>query len=74
MKGVVGEFDEHRGLGVISGEDGAEYPFHCTRLADGRRTIPIGAAVEFDIAAGLPGRWEAVAIHAIMESRSSQGA
>ena len=72
MLGVVREFDEQRGIGVLVSDDGATYPFHCTRIVGGDRTIPVGAAVEFDIAAGLRGRWEAVAIHAMMEPRSSE--
>jgi len=70
-RGVVREFDERRGIGAVEADDGRTYPFHCTRIADGSRTIAVGAPVEFDVAPGLPGRWEAVAIHAIMESRSS---
>ena len=37
MLGTVIEFDEPRGLGVIEGDDGERYPFHCTRIADGTR-------------------------------------
>ena len=74
MTGVVREFDEKRGIGVVIGDDGVEYPFHCTRILDGTRRVPVGAAVEFEIAAGGQGRWEAVAIHAMMEPRSSSSA
>ena len=61
--GRVVEFDEHRGLGVVTADDGTRYPFHCTQIADGTREIPVGAAVEFTVAPGPLGRWEAVAIH-----------
>ena len=44
---MVTEFDEHIGLGVITDGAGREYPFHCVELADGSRTIEIGADVEF---------------------------
>lgn len=64
MLGTVIEFDEHRGLGVIEGDDGERYPFHCTRIADGTRTVPEGARVEFVVMAGPGGRWEADAIAA----------
>ena len=64
MLGTVIEFDEPRGLGVIEGDDGERYPFHCTRIADGTRTIPTGARVEFSVMAGPAGRWEADAIAA----------
>ncbi len=60
--GTVIAFDAHRGLGEIETADGRRYPFHCTRIADGSRTVPVGAAVEFVVVPGLPGRWEAAAI------------
>lgn len=59
--GVVAEFDEAVGLGVVTSGD-ASYPFHCTAIADGSRTIPVGAAVEFCVAPGRLGVWEAAAI------------
>jgi cold shock CspA family protein len=59
MQGTVSGFDEHRGLGEISADDGAVYPFHCTVIADGTRTIAVGTAVEFAVVAGHLGRWEA---------------
>jgi len=57
--GTVTEFDEARGLGVVTADDGAAYPFHCTQIADGTRTIAVGARVRFAVGPGLPGRWEA---------------
>jgi cold shock CspA family protein len=59
FEGVVVSFDGARGLGEVEGEDGRRYPFHCTRIADGSRTILVGAKVEFVVVPGLPGRWEA---------------
>jgi CspA family cold shock protein len=59
MHGTVTEFDEARGLGVVTADDGTTYPFHCTQIADGTRTIDVGATVRFDVGPGLPGRWEA---------------
>ena len=61
-RGTVRSFDERRGLGEIEGEDRTTFPFHCTAIADGARRITPGTAVEFDVVAGLPGRWEAAAI------------
>jgi cold shock CspA family protein len=58
MTGRVVAFDGHAGLGEIEA-DGVRYPFHCTQIADGTRRVDVGAAVEFEVAAGLPGRWEA---------------
>ena len=60
--GKVAEFDEHVGLGVVEADDGTRYPFHCTQIADGTRTIPVGAAVNFEVAAGPLGRWEAARV------------
>ena len=56
------QFDEARGLGEITGEDGAVHPFHCTVITDGSRTIRVGAEVEFEIVPGHRGRWEATAV------------
>jgi CspA family cold shock protein len=62
VTGHVVEFDDHRGLGVVEGDDGARYPFHCTAIVDGTRTIPPGARVEFDVVAGPIGRYEAASV------------
>jgi cold shock CspA family protein len=62
MTGRVSTFDERRGVGEVQGDDGESYPFHCTRIADGSRSIPRGVAVTFEVAPGGLGRWEAVAI------------
>jgi CspA family cold shock protein len=59
MTGRVVAFDERRGLGEVEATDGTRYPFHCTQIADGSRTIAVGAAVEFEIAPALLGRWQA---------------
>ncbi len=60
--GTVTQFDDPRGLGTIESEDGGEYPFHCTAIADGSRTTEVGTAVRFTVEAGRLGRWEAGAI------------
>ena len=62
MHGKVSAFDEHRGLGEITTSDGVVYPFHCTVIADGTRTIAVGTSVEFEVVAGHLGRWEAAAV------------
>jgi cold shock CspA family protein len=59
MQGTVTHFDAHVGLGTIRGDDGRDFPFHCTQIADGTRLIAVGALVEFNEAAGPLGRWEA---------------
>jgi CspA family cold shock protein len=65
LRGTVADFDDPRGLGTVTAGDGTSYPFHCTAIADGRRTIEVGAAVEFDVVAGRMGRWEAAAIRPV---------
>jgi CspA family cold shock protein len=60
-RGVVTGFDEEVGLGVISGAGGDQYLFHCIEIADGSRSVEIGAEVCFDLLAKL-GRWEAANI------------
>lgn len=61
-RGVVASFDDPRGIGVIRRDDGTEYPFHCTSVANGSRSIAAGSNVFFSVAAGRIGRWEAIAI------------
>jgi cold shock CspA family protein len=62
MRGHVRMFDERRGLGEIEADDGSTITFHCTAIADGSRRIAAGTPVEFEVVAGLLGRWEAAAI------------
>ena len=59
MTGRVVEFDEYRGLGAVVADDGRRFSFHCTAIADGTRTIPVGIPVEFEVVAGPLGRYEA---------------
>lgn len=62
--GSVSSFDHERGLGEVSTDDGTVFHFHCTAIADGTRTIDVGAEVRFDVIAGRLGRWEASGIEA----------
>jgi cold shock CspA family protein len=62
--GTVRAFVERRGLGEIESDDGKTFPFHCTAIANGTRRLTPGTPVEFDVVAGLPGRWEAAMIEA----------
>jgi CspA family cold shock protein len=62
MTGKISAFDDHRGIGTVTADDGRDYPFHCTQIADGTRTIKIGTAVTFDAQAGHLGRFEATVI------------
>jgi cold shock CspA family protein len=61
LTGTVVAFDERRGLGEIESE-GDRFPFHCTAIAGGSRSIPVGAQVEFVVVPGPGGRWEAAQI------------
>ena len=60
-QGTIQSFDEKRGWGVVHSDTG-DYPFHCTQIADGTRTIKVGAAVTFEVVAGHRGRYEAAEI------------
>jgi cold shock CspA family protein len=61
MRGSVVGFDRDVGLGEIVDEAGARFAFHCIEIADGTRTIDVGADVSFDLVAKL-GRYEAASI------------
>ncbi len=56
--GVVAEFDEAVGLGVVRADDGSAVPFHCIAVADGSRRIDVGVEVRFRLLPKL-GRYEA---------------
>lgn len=58
-RGIVASFDDPRGLGEVRSLDGVAYPFHCTAIVDGTRTIAIGTEVSFQVVPGRLGRWEA---------------
>jgi cold shock CspA family protein len=62
VHGTVTAFDGTRGLGEVTADDGAVYPFHATAVADGSRQIAPGSVVEFEVVAGHLGRWEAAAV------------
>ena len=60
--GVVEAFDDHVGAGTVRDAVTDEvWPFHCTRIADGSRTIPEGASVAFRVDLGPTGL-EAVSV------------
>jgi cold shock CspA family protein len=62
IRGTVTAFDETRGRGVVTADDGRAFEFHSTRIADGTRRIPVGVAVTFETVPALRGRYEATAI------------
>jgi cold shock CspA family protein len=60
--GRVATFDDHVGRGRIEAQGGLQFPFHCTAIADGTRTITPDTAVKFRLVPGPLGALEAVAI------------
>lgn len=60
--GTVATFEDPAGYGTVADDDGNEWFFHCTAIADGTRTIEVGTAVVFDVSPGRLGRWEAANI------------
>ena len=54
-------------IGEIKAEDGTVYWFHCTRIADGTRTIAPNTDVYFEVVPSHRGRWEATAITHVPE-------
>jgi rubredoxin len=61
--GVIASFDVPAGAGLVADAD-RSWPFHCTQIKGGARSIAVGTSVVFDVVAGLPGRWEAVRVGA----------
>lgn len=64
MQGTITSFDDARGLGELNA-DGSIYPFHCTAMVDGTRTIEVGVVVTFGVRPAGMGRWEATAIEKV---------
>ena len=62
--GTVVEFDEVVGLGLVDmpGGGGGRFRFHCTQIADGSRSIPVGTEVTFVVIPGRGGEWEAAEV------------
>ena len=61
LGGTVAEFDDARGLGRITADDGRSFEFHCIEIADGTRTIEVGRAVTFRLLARF-GAYQAGAV------------
>jgi cold shock CspA family protein len=47
ISGQVTQFDDAKGLGTVTAENGTDYVFHVIEIADGSRTIDVGQAVRF---------------------------
>lgn len=69
-RGVVTGFDDHVGTGTVTDDDpdGRSWAFHCTRIADGSRTISAGAAVTYRVEPG-PSGLEAVGVAPLSPAR-----
>ena len=65
MRGRIIAFDEPRGIGEVQADDGVTYRFHCTQIADGSRSIPVGAVVTFETFEHPVGGTEATAIASV---------
>ena len=61
--GRVAGYDDHRGRGEIEvGGGDFRFPFHCTAIADGSRSIAEGTPVQFRLVIGPLGALEATAV------------
>ena len=65
VEGVVAEWDDPRGVGLVRTDDGRELDLQCTDLADGTRTTTEGTRVRATVTPGHHGRWKAVAVEAL---------
>jgi CspA family cold shock protein len=61
LYGRVTDFDDAKGLGSITADDGTPFDFHCIEIADGTRTIEPNQRVAFERLARF-GRFQAGAI------------
>jgi cold shock CspA family protein len=60
--GRVATFDEFAGRGEIEARGGLRFPFHCTAITDGSRSIAPDTVVKFRIVPGPLGALEATRI------------
>jgi CspA family cold shock protein len=64
-RGRVAEYDDHKGYGYLETADGRRLFFHCTAIADGTRTIPVGVEVRYDEVTDPRGKPEAAHVVAL---------
>ena len=64
-RGRVADYDDHKGWGWIATDDGRLLFFHCTAIADGTRTIPVDAEVDYDEVVDPRGKPEAANVRAL---------
>jgi cold shock CspA family protein len=65
VRGTIESFDASRGLGVLRTDDGVTLGFHCVDIADGTRSIDVGARVRAERSVGHVGHDEARAIETV---------
>jgi cold shock CspA family protein len=65
ITGVIESFDERRGDGLLRGEDGVGFYFHCVAIADGSRSITPGVRAEGLRAVGRLGHDEVVSVRVL---------
>lgn len=58
-RGTVVAFDDQAGHGTVALDDGRAVFLHCVAIADGSRTVPVGAPVRLRVRLGLRGGLEA---------------
>lgn len=66
MLATVTRFDEFRGDGVVTNDDGEEIYFHCVAIANGSRSINVGARVSIELQVGHLGRDEALSVQPLL--------
>ncbi|HEY7930935.1 MAG TPA: hypothetical protein VIC81_01570 [Acidimicrobiales bacterium] len=62
IRGTVVDFEERRGDGWLTSDQGESLYFHCVEIADGTRSILVGARVRARRGPGRRGVDEAYAI------------
>jgi len=72
IHGVVRDFDEQRGDGVLETPSGETFYFHCVDIADGTRMITMGASVVATRRVGLRGRDEAAGVYSPSASAATR--
>jgi cold shock CspA family protein len=60
--GSVESYDAGRGWGTIIADDGERLGFHCTQIADGSRSVPVGATVRYRRIPAHLGTYEAASV------------
>ncbi|HEY5093057.1 MAG TPA: hypothetical protein VII60_07305 [Acidimicrobiales bacterium] len=65
IRGTVESFDAARGVGVLRSVDDVALSFHCVDIADGTRTIAVGAKVRAQRSVGRRGHDEATRIESV---------